>query len=455
MSDGVALCLLAAGKGTRMRSDLPKVLHEVAGLPLVGHALNALESLAPSRRVVVTGHQAARVAEAVAALAPDAACVEQSPQLGTGHAVLQAKQALEGFEGDVLVLFGDTPLIRPATLERMVAARREGASVVVLGFHATDPGGYGRLMTGAQGQLEAIVEAKEATPEQLATTFCNSGVMCVEATTLWRLLDRVTNDNAKGEYYLTDVVGLARAEGLRCAAVECDEAETLGVNDRADLADAEAAWQARARAAALEAGVTMPAPDTVQLSHDTTLGRDVTVEPHVVFGAGVSVAPGARIRAFSHLEGCRVAEGAVVGPYARLRPGAEIGEGARIGNFVEVKNASFGAGAKANHLSYVGDAEVGAGANIGAGTITCNYDGYLKHRTLIGEDAFIGSNTALVAPVCVGREAIVGAGSVIVSDVPDGALSVARGRQADKLGLAWRLREALARAKAQGARAAE
>lgn len=447
MTTPSAVCLLAAGKGTRMRSDLPKVLHCVAGLPLMGHALKAAQGCAPARVVIVTGHQSERVAEAGAALSPGAVCVEQSPQLGTGHAVLQARDALAGFEGDVFILFADTPLIRQETLTRMASARRDGAAVVVLGFDAAEPGGYGRLIRDADGKLDRIVEAKDASEDELRVTLCNSGVMCVDARALFRLLDNVTNENAKGEYYLTDIVGLARAEGLGCAVVECDEAETLGVNSRIDLAAAEEAFQRRARRLAMEAGVTMTAPETVFLSHDTVLGQDTIIEPHVTFGPGVAVEAGATIRAYSHLEGCRVASGAVIGPYARLRPGTEIGPDARVGNFVEVKNARFAKGAKANHLTYVGDATVGENANVGAGTITCNYDGYLKHRTEIGKEAFIGSNTALVAPVSVGDRATVAAGSVIVDDVEADALAVARGRQENRAGLAARLRESLAQAK--------
>lgn len=447
MTTPSAVCLLAAGKGTRMRSDLPKVLHRVAGLPLMGHALRSADGCAPSRVVIVTGHQSERVEEAAKALSPGAVCVEQSPQLGTGHAVMQANDALADFEGDVFILFADTPLTRQETLIRMAEARRAGAAVVVLGFEATQPGGYGRLILGDGGGLDRIVEAKDASEAELAVTLCNSGVMCVDGRTLFRLLNGVTNENAKGEYYLTDIVALARTEGLDCTVVKCDEAETLGVNSRVDLAAAEAAFQTRARIEAMEAGVTLTAPEAVFLSHDTMLGQDVIVEPNVVFGPGVEVESGATIRAHSHLEGCYVASGAVIGPYARLRPGADIGEGARIGNFVEVKNATFAAGAKANHLTYVGDASVGANANVGAGTITANYDGYMKHRTEIGEAASIGSNTVLVAPVTVGARATVAAGSVIVDDVADDALAVARGRQVNKPGLSARLREALSEAK--------
>ena len=448
MTKPTAVCLLAAGKGTRMRSGLPKVLHEIANLPMLGHALNSAAGCAPERAVIVTGHQAERVEKAAQKLSPGAVCVVQEPQNGTGHAVLQAKDALADFDGDVFVLFADTPLIRPETLVAMAQARSEGAAVVVLGFEAAVPGGYGRLIEGPNG-LEKIVEAKDASEDELAVTLCNSGVMCVERATLFALLDRVTNDNANGEYYLTDIVGLARADGLPCAVVRCDEEETLGVNSRVDLAAGEAAFQERARLAAMVSGVTLTDPASVSFSHDTVLGKDVIVEPNVVFGPGVTVDSGATIRAFSHLEGCTVASGAIIGPYARLRPGADIGAGARIGNFVEVKNATFAAGAKANHLTYVGDASVGEKANIGAGTITCNYDGYMKHRTEIGPEAFIGSNSALVAPVTIGARATIAAGSVIVDSVGDDDLAVGRGRQSTKPGLAARMREALAEAKAK------
>ncbi len=451
MSTETALCILAAGKGTRMRSDLPKVLHEVAGLSMLGHALRSGDGCSPSRVVVVTGHQSERVADAARHLAPEAICVEQSPQLGTGHAVQMAAPALADFGGDVFVLFGDTPLIRAGTLDAMLAARRAGADVIVLGFDAAVPGGYGRLILDASGGLDRIVEAKEANAEELAVTLCNSGVMCVPGPILFRLLDKVTNDNAKGEYYLTDIVALARTEGLACAVVRCDEEETLGVNSRVDLAAAEAAWQARARIEAMERGVTMTAPDTVFLAHDTRIGQDATVEPHVVFGPGVTVEGGAIIRAFSHLEGCTVAKAAIIGPYARLRPGAHIGEEARIGNFVEIKATHFGKGAKANHLTYVGDAEIGAGTNIGAGTITCNYDGVLKHRTVIGERVFIGSNSALVAPVEIGEGAMVGAGSVISRDVEPDALGITRALQENRPSFAAKLREKLLETKARRA----
>ncbi|EAR52803.1 Glucosamine-1-phosphate N-acetyltransferase; UDP-N-acetylglucosamine pyrophosphorylase [Oceanicola granulosus HTCC2516] len=432
-----SLILLAAGQGTRMNSDRPKVLHEIAGAPLLVHAIRSGAALEPARVVVVAGHGADAVRAATKAWAPEAEVVVQADQLGTGHAVAQAREALAGATGDAIVLYADTPFIRPETLEAMREARRKHA-VVVLGFEAADPGRYGRLVTEGE-ELLRIVEYKDASDAERAITLCNSGVVCADAGLLFDLVAEVGNDNASGEYYLTDIVAIARARGLSATVVRCDEAETLGVNTRAQLADAEAAFQARARAALAEDGVTLVAPETVYLGHDTAVGRDAVIEPHVVFGPGVTVESGATIRAFSHLEGCHVSAGAVVGPYARLRPGAELAEGVKVGNFVEIKNASLAEGAKVNHLSYVGDAEVGARANLGAGTITCNYDGVFKHRTEIGAEAFIGSSTMLVAPVRVGAGAMTGSGSVITRDVPDGALGVARGRQVNKDGFATRL----------------
>lgn len=447
-SSPTAVVLLAAGVGTRMRSATPKPLHEVARAPLLAHALRAAGALAPERVVVVVGHGGEAVAAAARRLRPGAAIVEQAPQLGTGHAVRCALPALEGFEGDVLVLYADTPFVRPASLAALSAARAAGAAVAVLGFEAAAAGGYGRLIREADGGLARIVEAADADDAARAVTLCNSGVMIFEAARGRRWLKGLSSANAKGEYYLTDLVAAARDEGAPCAVALCAEEETLGVNDRAQLAAAEAAFQTRARAAAMAAGVMMIAPETVHLAFDTVLGRDVTLEPHVVFGAGVTVEDGATVEAFCRLEGCRVRAGAAVGPFARLRPGADIGPDARVGNFVEIKNTALGAGAKASHLSYLGDADIGAGANIGAGTITCNYDGYLKHRTVIGEGAFIGSNSALVAPVAVGAGAYVGSGSVVTEDVPADALAIGRARQVNKPGLAAKLRARLAALKA-------
>jgi bifunctional UDP-N-acetylglucosamine pyrophosphorylase/glucosamine-1-phosphate N-acetyltransferase len=443
----IALIILAAGKGTRMNSDLPKVLHRIADAPMLVHAMQAGAALDPDHTVIVAGHEAEAVAEAAQEHDAAARIVLQEEQLGTAHAVAQAQAKLEGFTGDAIVLYGDTPFIRPETLEKMAAARA-AHDVVVLGFEAADPGRYGRLVVEGSA-LTRIVEFKDASPAERAITLCNSGVVMAPAPLLFDLIAEVGNDNASGEYYLTDIVGLACARGLSATAVTCDEAETMGINSRAELSVAEAAFQARARAEAMENGVTLTAPETVFFAYDTHLGRDCLIEPNVVFGPGVTIETGAHIRAFSHLEGCHVARGAVVGPYARLRPGTELSEDSRIGNFVEVKNALIGEGAKVNHLSYIGDAQIGRDSNIGAGTITCNYDGVMKHETRVGERVFIGSNTMLVAPVSVGDDAMTGSGSVITQDVAAGALAIGRARQVEKPGLARKLFELLRAQKAR------
>ena len=432
-----ALVILAAGKGTRMLSDTPKVLHQIAHAPMLAHAMRTGAALNPERIVIIAGHGADDVAKAAQDVDETAEIVLQQEQNGTAHAVAQARETLAGFDGDIFVLFGDTPFLRPETLAAMQTARVTH-DLVILGFHALDPARYGRLVM--QGDtLEAIVEYKDASPEQRQISFCNSGLMACNAATLFGLIDEVSNDNASGEYYLTDVVALARARGLTATAVACEESETLGVNSRADLAAAEAIFQFCARADLLETGVTLVAPETVHLAFDTVIGRDALIEPNVVFGPGVTVESGAHIRAFSHLEGCHVSRGAIVGPYARLRPGAELAEDVRVGNFVEIKNAIVAEGAKINHLSYVGDASIGARANLGAGTITCNYDGVMKHHTEIGRGAFIGSNTMLVAPVKVGDGALTASGSVITKDVDAGALSMSRSPQVTKPGRATKL----------------
>ncbi len=441
-----ALIILAAGAGTRMASELPKPLHRIGGAPMLAHALSAGAALEPARIIVVTGHGADAVEAAVADIAPWAECVRQDQQLGTGHAVLQARTALADFDGDAFVLYADTPFISEATLHAMQAAR-ERHDIVALGFHAAEPGRYGRMLM-EDDRLVRIVEAKDATPEQLAVTLCNSGLVAGDAATLMALLADVGNDNAAGEYYLTDVPELGAAKGLSATAIICPEAETLGINSRIELARAEAYFQTSKRLEMLDNGVTMPAPDTVHLAFDTHVGGDATVEPYVVFGPGVTVESGAIIRSFSHLEDCHVSTGCIVGPYARLRPGAELANNARVGNFVEIKNAQIGEGAKVPHLSYVGDADIGAGANLGAGTITCNYDGVMKHRTTVGTRAFIGSNTMLVAPVTIGAEALTASGSVITEDVPAGALAVARSKQVNKPGLGRRLMDRLRAIKA-------
>lgn len=433
-----ALIVLAAGKGTRMKSDLPKVLHQVGNAPLFAHTLAAARDLDPAHVVLVVGHGSDLVEAAAKEINPDIQFVLQKEQLGTGHAVLQARAALQGFEGDAIVLYGDTPFIRPETLDAMISARTGGADVVVLGFEAADPGRYGRLLV-KDGSLNRIVEFKDANEDERAITLCNSGVIAAKASTLFDLLDGISNENASGEYYLTDIVEVARAKDLSAVAITCDEAETLGINSRAELATAEMLFQNRRRAEALEEGVTLQAAETVFFSLDTLIGRDAYVEPNVYFGPDVTVESGARIRAFSHLEGCHVSTKSIVGPYARLRPGAELANGAKIGNFVEIKNAQIGEGAKVNHLSYIGDATVGDEANIGAGTVTCNYDGVNKHHTEIGARAFIGSDTMLVAPVRVGTEAMTASGSTITKDVPDGALAIARADQQVKPMLAVKL----------------
>ncbi|MFV0515213.1 MAG: bifunctional UDP-N-acetylglucosamine diphosphorylase/glucosamine-1-phosphate N-acetyltransferase GlmU [Jhaorihella sp.] len=437
----IALVILAAGKGTRMKSDLPKVLHPIAQAPMLVHAMRAGAALNPERIVVVAGHGAEAVARAAQNTDERAVVAIQAEQKGTAHAVAQARPALEGFSGDAVVLYGDTPLLQPGTLRRMLAARADH-DLVVLGFQAADPGRYGRLVMRGEA-LERIVEYKDATEAERAITLCNSGLMACDAQTLFSLIDAVGCDNAAGEYYLTDIVALARRRGLSVTAVACAESETLGINSRAELAAADAAFQARARAELLEAGVTLMAPETVYLAFDTVIGRDAVIEPNVVFGPDATVESGATIRAFSHIEGAHVSRGAVVGPFARLRPGAELAEDSRVGNFVEVKNARIDEGAKVNHLSYIGDASVGANSNIGAGTITCNYDGVMKHRTTIGARAFIGSNTMLVAPVSVGEDAMTATGSVITRDVEAQALAVARARQENKPGRARKLFELL------------
>ncbi|WP_170364507.1 bifunctional UDP-N-acetylglucosamine diphosphorylase/glucosamine-1-phosphate N-acetyltransferase GlmU [Ruegeria arenilitoris] len=442
-----ALVILAAGKGTRMNSDIPKVLHPIAQVPMLVHAMRAGSVLAPERTAIVTGHGAEAVAKVAQAEDEDARIVVQDQQLGTAHAVAQAREALDGFTGDVVVLYGDTPFLQPDTLERMIAARADN-DLVILGFEAADPARYGRLVMNGDA-LERIVEFKDASDEERAITFCNSGLLACDAGTLFDLIDAVGNDNASGEYYLTDVVEIARDRGLKVTAVSCDEAQTLGVNSRADLAAADAVFQARARAELLDLGVTVMDPETVYLAADTVIGRDTVIEPNVVFGPGVTVESGATIRAFSHLEGCHVSRGAVVGPYARLRPGAELAENTRIGNFVEIKNAEIAEGAKVNHLSYVGDASVGAGTNIGAGTITCNYDGVMKHRTVIGENVFVGSNTMLVAPVTVGSGAMTATGTIVTRDIDPDALAVGRAKQENKPGYARKLFEMLKAKKAR------
>ena len=442
----IALIILAAGKGTRMQSELPKVLHKVAGAPMLIHAMRAGRALEPKRTIIVAGHGFEAVRAAARAEDPEVEIVRQETQLGTGHAVDQARAALDDFDGTVIVLYGDCPLIQPRTLEELTATLST-AAVSVLGFEAENPARYGRLITDGD-RLKRIVEFKDATPAERAVRLCNSGVMAASAQLLFDLLSEIDANNASGELYLTDVIGKAVGRGLSCTAIRCAERETLGVNSRVELMQAEKEFQTLRRAEALEDGISMPAPETVHFSYDTVIGRDAIIEQNVVFGPGVTVESGAQIRAFSHLEGAHVARGCVVGPYARLRPGAELAENVKIGNFVEIKASTLDEGAKVNHLSYIGDAHIGARANIGAGTITCNYDGVMKHHTSIGEAAFIGSNTMLVAPITVGQDAMTASGSVITRDVPAGDLAIARSKQDNKAGFSVQLMNKLRALKA-------
>lgn len=443
-----AAVVLAAGKGTRMKSDLHKVLHPIAGRPMLEHLLASVDALGPRQTVLVAGHCRDQLERTVG---DRATLAVQDPQLGTGHAVQQAGAALAGFGGDILILYGDVPFVRSQTLaamlDRLHAA--DAPAVVVLGFEPPEAGHYGRVIADGAGTIAKMVEYKDANETERACRLCNSGLMAVRAEDLFGLLARVGNDNAQGEFYLVDIVNIARADGRDSAVVVTDRPdEVAGINSRSELATAEEQWQNFRREEAMAAGTSLRAPNTVFFSYDTQLGRDVTVEPNVVFGPGVIVHDHVRIKAFSHLEGCELHAGAQVGPYARLRPGAVLEANAFVGNFVEVKNAILHEGAKASHLTYLGDAEIGAGANIGAGTITCNYDGYFKHKTVIGERAFIGSNSALVAPVTIGADAIVAAGSTVSRDVGAGELRMVRAEQLVKPGWADRFHDAMRKKKA-------
>jgi bifunctional UDP-N-acetylglucosamine pyrophosphorylase/glucosamine-1-phosphate N-acetyltransferase len=447
----LAIVVLAAGKGTRMKSALHKVLHPIAGRPMLEHLLASAQDLAPQRQVVVAGHGREQLEKTLGARATIAV---QDPQLGTGHAVQQAETALAGFEGDVLILYGDVPFVRADTMRAMIERLHatDAPAVVVLGFEPSDPLQYGRVLAHDDGRIAMMVEYKDATEEQRACRLCNSGLMAVKSADLFDLLAKVGNDNSQGEHYLVDIVNIATLEGRACAVILTDDPDEVGgINSRGELAEAEGRWQAKRRIQAMADGATLIAPETVFFAWDTHLGRDVTIEPNVVFGPGVSVADDVVIHAFSHLEGATLESGVAIGPYARLRPGAVLKAGSKVGNFVEMKNAVLGEGAKANHLTYLGDAQVGAGANIGAGTITCNYDGYFKHQTVIGERAFIGSNSALVAPVKIGADAIVAAGSAVTRDVADGELRLVRGEQLVKPGWADRFHDAMKKKKAEKA----
>jgi len=441
--------VLAAGDATRMKSSKSKVLHTVGNLPLIAHVTHAATAAGVDKVALVVGRDAEAVTKAASnGIDIPVSAVEQTERKGTGHAVLMARDIIaEGFD-DVVVLYGDAPLIDPGSLKAAITERGNGADVVVLGFRAADPTGYGRLIE-RDGALVAIREHKDATAEERAIDFCNGGIITFSGREAISLLEAIGNDNAKGEFYLTDIVEIARARDLKCVAIEAPEADMMGCNTRAELADIEQVWQARARHEAMMAGVSMIDPGSVFLSYDTKFGTDVTVEPNVWFGPGVTVGAGATIHAFSHLEGAVVGEGAMIGPFARLRPGTELAERAKVGNFCEIKKAKVGAGAKINHLTYIGDAVIGAGANIGAGTITCNYDGLNKHLTEIGEGSFIGSNSSLVAPIKIGNRAYVGSGSVVTEDVPEGALAIGRARQENKPGRARVLRDKIAAFKAR------
>jgi len=437
----IAVVILAAGKGTRMKSDFHKVLHPIAGRPMLAHLLASVEEIKPARTIVVLGSGREQVEPVVEA--HGGIVVVQELQEGTAHAVEQAKRALEGFDGDVLILYADTPFVTAQTMRRMLdrLAAPDSLAAVVVASRPADSRHYGRILAEPDGTILKMVEHKDASDAERALDLCNSGLMAVRAADLWPWLERVGNDNAAGERYLPDIVMVAAQDGRKSSVIEVAAEEVEGVNSRAELAAQEAAWQARRRAWMMESGVSLIAPETVWFAHDTRIGRDTVVEPNVFFGPGVTIGERAKIRAFSHIEGAMIGEGAQIGPFARLRAGTEIGAGARVGNFVEVKQARLGDGAKANHLAYLGDADIGAGANVGAGTITCNYDGFFKYRTNIGAGAFIGSNSALVAPVTIGKGALVAAGSVITRDVSEDAVALGRATQVEKPGRAARFRK--------------
>jgi bifunctional UDP-N-acetylglucosamine pyrophosphorylase/glucosamine-1-phosphate N-acetyltransferase len=444
--------VLAAGKGTRMKSSLPKVLHPIAGLSMLGHVLELARRAGSAQVAVVIGPQMESVRAEAAKRLPGAAVVVQDRQLGTADAVKAARAAIAAHDGPVIVLFADTPLFRPETIAAVSGALAGGAQIAVVGFEAKDPTNYGRLIKDADGRLIAIREHRDASPEELRTRLCNAGVMAFRSQRMLELIDAITNDNAKGEHYLSDAVALARARNLGVEVIVCPEEEVLGVDSRDKLAAAEAIYQRRARLAAMHEGATLIAPETVWFSHDTRIGRDVTIEPNVFFGPGVTIEDGAEIKANCHIEGARIGRAARIGPFARLRPGADLGANVHIGNFVEVKNVAIGEGAKANHLAYLGDGSVGPAANIGAGTIFCNYDGFNKSRTEIGAGAFIGSNASLVAPVRIGQGAYVGSGSVITQDVPGDALALERSQQEVREGWAAKFRALMSRKKAASSR---
>ena len=444
-----AIVILAAGKGTRMASRLPKVLHEVGNAALLLHAWRISQELRPAKTVIVIGRDCDEIKEFAAAKGINAEFAIQNEPRGTGDAVMAARKKLAGFEGSIIVLYADTPFVQHASLQRLLSSVRQGSAVSVLGFKASDPAGYGRLLLKSDDSLWKIVEDKDASASERLVNFCNSGVLCASDSLLFELLGQIGTSNAAKEVYLTDVVEIARRRGHDCQAVECGEEETLGVNSRVELAAAETVFQSRARIAAMSAGATLVQPDSVYFSFDTKLENDAIVEPNVVFGPGVFVRRGARIRSFSYLEGCIVGIDAVVGPFARLRPGTKLSGNTRVGNFVEIKASSVGRGSKVPHLSYVGDSVVGEDSNFGAGTITCNYDGVSKHETVVGDNVFLGSNSTLIAPIEIGDRSMVGAGSVVSSNVPPDALAISRARQSNRPGMASRIMRRLRKLKTE------
>ena len=433
-----AIVILAAGRGERMNSETPKVMHKIAGAPMIMHTLRTAKSLDPDRIIVITGYGAERVEQEISELEPEIDFVRQIEQKGTGHAVKCAEKMLKNFTGNTLILYGDVPFISPDTLELLIEEKESGTDLVVLGFKSKHPGNYGRLII-ENDQLISIIEAKDATTEQLKITLCNSGVLYTENKILFQLLSNITNENANQEYYLTDIVEAAKDQNLSIKVVCCDEAETLGINTRSELSSAEHTFQIRARERIIENGVTLSQPETIYFSFDTEIGREACIGPNVVFGPGVTIESGVEILPFCHLEGCHISKGAQIGPFARLRPGTELSEDVKVGNFVEIKNSTISAKSKINHLSYIGDTTIGENSNIGAGTITCNYDGISKHITEIGNDVFIGSNTLLVAPVSVGDNSMTASGTIVTESIPSGNLAIGRVKQVNKPGYVKKL----------------
>ena len=434
----VAIVILAAGTGSRMNSHRPKVLFEIGGAPMLWHVVKTAQTVNPSRIIVVAGSQLEVIKDGLRNFGVAPEFVVQKEPLGTADAVASVRQSLRDFSGMLIVLYGDTPLIRTDTLKLLIGKSQSNSALAVLGFETNRENSYGRLILDSDGSLSEIVERRDADNKIQSVNFCNSGVVSGDAELIFNLIDEVETDNNAEEYYLTDIIGIARSRGLFCSAVECTVSEALGVNSRADIVTAESAFQTAARHSAIENGILMPAPDTVFFSFDTVLEPECTIEPNVVFGRNVIIEGGARVRSFSHLEGCIIKSGAVIGPFARIRPNTTVETGARIGNFVEIKESKIGNSSKVSHLSYIGDADIGECTNIGAGTITCNYDGRTKHRTVVGNDTFVGSDTILVAPVEVGDSAMTAAGSVITFDVPVGSMGVARSRQSIIKGFAGR-----------------